>query len=77
MLQKQIFEKPKWSDKFSINKPLVFTQFLAFLIFSIGFGGLIGNFINTRTINFIGFIILIFGIGIYSGIFLLLKFIKK
>jgi hypothetical protein len=72
-----IIEKPRWSDKFDQRKPLIFIQYLAYMIVAAGFGEIIGGFFDKQFFNFIGLILFISGNGVLAGMHLTLALKKS
>jgi len=65
-----IIEKPRWKDKLNLKKPLTYLHFTAYIFIAAGLGGLVGGFFIGQIINYIGIILLTFGIGQLIGIYL-------
>jgi hypothetical protein len=66
--------KPSWNDNpLSLKKPISSFQFAAFFFLAIGISLIISTGIKFHTLNIIGLSIISFGIGLFLGIFLTLK----
>jgi hypothetical protein len=64
------YEKPKWSDKLNIKNPLTYFHLIAYFFMAAGLGGIIGGLFMGQIFNFIGLILLTFGIGQIIGVYL-------
>jgi hypothetical protein len=72
-----IYEKPRWSSRMDVEKPLTYIQFIAAILLAAGIGGLTGGLFKGQVFNFIGIVLAIFSIGIYTGIYMTLNALNK
>lgn len=74
----QVIERPTWNDNpLTLKRPLSFFHFGAFFLLTSGLSIIIGTLIKYQQLNQFGLTAISFGIGILSGIKLLLKMTKK
>jgi hypothetical protein len=67
-------QPPKWTDEINnMKNPLIFVRFTEYFAYSWGLGLMIGGLILHQTANTFGICLLAAGLGMKSGIFLLLK----
>jgi hypothetical protein len=70
--------KPNWNENpLKLNSPLTFFQFGAYFFLTIGLSMLIGTAVKYQLFNLFGMSSAFFGIGIFIGINLTLKWIYK
>lgn len=67
-----VISQPYWTDALNDRKLFTFIQFIAFLMIAVGIGGIIGEFVQNRTTNSIGVVILATGIGSLIGMYITL-----
>jgi hypothetical protein len=67
-----IIENPRWSDKMDQRKPLIFMQFLAYLLLTAGISELIYVFAKRQIFSFLGMVILLAGLGVLAGMYITL-----
>ncbi len=70
-------EKPNWAEEINDKNPLTYIQYFGILAIVAGLGSLIGGILNGQLINFLGLMVLIFGIGIILGLYLLVFKLRK
>lgn len=70
--------KPTWNDNpLAMNRPLSFFHFASFFFLTIGLSMLVGTGIKFQTLSFFGLTSISFGLGIFIGIWLTLKWSKS
>jgi len=67
-LYNYIIEDPEWSQPIDYRKPLTFAQFLGYFLISFGGGVLIGELIQTFSINIVAISLMSIGIGVVINI---------
>lgn len=77
LLNKLTYEKPKWTDRLNLRKPLTYLHLIAYLLVASGLGSIIGGLYIGQIVNYIGIILLSFGIGQVIGIYLICWRITK
>jgi hypothetical protein len=70
--------KPNWNDSpLTLKKPLVMFDFFAYFFLTVGLSMLIGTGIKFHSLSNFGLTSISFGLGIFIGIWLTLKWTKK
>ena len=67
-LYQYIIEDPKWEQPIDYRRPLTFAQFLGFLLIFSGGGILIGELVQTFSINIVGISLISIGLGVIINI---------
>ena len=67
-LYNYIIEEPEWSQPIDYRKPLTFAQFLGYFLIFCGGGILIGELIQTFSINIVAISLMSIGFGVIINI---------
>ena len=67
-LNNYIIENPEWSHPIDYKKPLTFAQFVGYLLVFCGGGVLLGELIQTFSINIVAVSLMSIGLGVKINI---------
>jgi len=77
ILRREII-KPTWNDNpLTLKRPLIPIQFWSYFFLTAGTSTLLGSGIKFHAINFFGLFLISFGLGILTGIWVILKLTKS